>query len=51
MFVACSKRAKNLRERGKVWKRLNQIENKPRQDQLQELRDEVLVHQTLNILE
>ncbi|XP_024367520.1 uncharacterized protein [Physcomitrium patens] len=37
-----SKRAKNLqREHGKVWKRLNQIEEKPKQDQLQELRNEV----------
>jgi hypothetical protein len=41
-LALCSKRAKNLRrEHGKVWKRLNQIEDKPRQDQLQELRNEV----------
>lgn len=45
IFVLCSKRAKNLRrEHGKVWKRLNQIEDKPRQDQLQELRNEVPIH-------
>lgn len=42
LLALCSKRAKNLqREHGKVWKRLNQIEEKPKQDQLQELRNEV----------